>query len=71
MLTEVCPACCVRTRPLANRRIECCSGGVVDSGVPCCGMAGDRGLRIPALTAAALQHLPAHLDRREVGNPEC
>ena len=33
-------------------------------------MAGDRGLRIPALTAAALQHLPAHIARRACGD-EC
>jgi len=29
----------------------------VPSGVPCCGMAGDRGMRYPELTGAALQHL--------------
>ncbi len=26
---------------------RCSSGGVVDSGVACCGMAGDRGMRFP------------------------
>mmetsp|Transcript_7941 Transcript_7941/g.23662 ORF Transcript_7941/g.23662 Transcript_7941/m.23662 type:complete len:1075 (+) Transcript_7941:97-3321(+) len=34
-----------------------CAEEVVPSGVPCCGMAGDRGLRLPELTGAALQHL--------------
>jgi D-lactate dehydrogenase len=34
-----------------------CAGEVVPSGVPCCGMAGDRGMRYPELTAGALQHL--------------
>ena len=33
-----------------------CADGVHPSGVPCCGMAGDRGLRLPELTGAALQH---------------
>ena len=34
-----------------------CADEVHPSGVPCCGMAGDRGLRLPELTGAALQHL--------------
>lgn len=34
-----------------------CADQVVPSGVPCCGMAGDRGMRYPELTGAALQHL--------------
>ena len=34
-----------------------CAESVVPSGVPCCGMAGDRGMRYPELTGAALQHL--------------
>jgi D-lactate dehydrogenase len=34
-----------------------CARHVTPSGVPCCGMAGDRGMRYPELTAAALQHL--------------
>lgn len=34
-----------------------CADEVVPTGVPCCGMAGDRGLRLPELTGAALQHL--------------
>jgi D-lactate dehydrogenase len=34
-----------------------CAGNVVNTNVPCCGMAGDRGLRYPELTAASLQHL--------------
>jgi hypothetical protein len=29
----------------------------VSSNIPCCGMAGDRGLRFPELTGASLQHL--------------
>ena len=37
---------------------KCCGGKEpVPSGVPCCGMAGDRGLRYPQLTASSLQHL--------------
>ncbi|KAK9821918.1 hypothetical protein WJX81_005753 [Elliptochloris bilobata] len=34
-----------------------CAHEVVPTGVPCCGMAGDRGMRYPELTAGALQHL--------------
>lgn len=34
-----------------------CAHEVVPSGVPCCGMAGDRGMRFPELTASALQHM--------------
>ncbi|KAJ1445774.1 glycolate dehydrogenase [Pelagophyceae sp. CCMP2097] len=34
-----------------------CATDVVHSGVPCCGMAGERGMRFPELTGAALQHL--------------
>ena len=34
-----------------------CAKEVKPTGVPCCGMAGDRGMRYPELTAAALQHL--------------
>lgn len=34
-----------------------CAHEVVSSGVPCCGMAGDRGMRYPELTASALQHM--------------
>ena len=34
-----------------------CAEEVVPSGVPCCGMAGDRGMRYPELTGGALQHL--------------
>ena len=34
-----------------------CATNVVDTQVPCCGMAGDRGMRYPELTAASLQHL--------------
>lgn len=38
-----------------------CAREVVPSGIPCCGMAGDRGMRYPELTAASLQHLQVHL----------
>jgi D-lactate dehydrogenase len=34
-----------------------CAKEVVPSGIPCCGMAGDRGMRYPELTASSLQHL--------------
>lgn len=34
-----------------------CADNVVNTNVPCCGMAGDRGMRFPELTAASLQHL--------------
>lgn len=34
-----------------------CADEVVPSNIPCCGMAGDRGMRYPELTAASLQHL--------------
>lgn len=32
-----------------------CADNVVPSNIPCCGMAGDRGMRYPELTAASLQ----------------
>lgn len=32
-----------------------CADNVVSTNVPCCGMAGDRGMRYPELTAASLQ----------------
>jgi D-lactate dehydrogenase len=38
-----------------------CAKEVVPSGIPCCGMAGDRGMRYPELTAASLQHLQSTL----------
>eukprot|EP01025_Chloroclados_australasicus_P005935 TRINITY_DN1193_c0_g1_i3.p1 TRINITY_DN1193_c0_g1~~TRINITY_DN1193_c0_g1_i3.p1 ORF type:complete len:1087 (-),score=151.26 TRINITY_DN1193_c0_g1_i3:409-3669(-) len=34
-----------------------CAHDVVPSGIPCCGMAGDRGMRFPELTASSLQNL--------------
>lgn len=34
-----------------------CADEVVPSGIPCCGMAGDRGMRFPELTGSSLQHL--------------
>eukprot|EP00217_Crustomastix_stigmatica_P007397 CAMPEP_0183793250 /NCGR_PEP_ID=MMETSP0803_2-20130417/3086_1 /TAXON_ID=195967 /ORGANISM="Crustomastix stigmata, Strain CCMP3273" /LENGTH=1128 /DNA_ID=CAMNT_0026037623 /DNA_START=16 /DNA_END=3400 /DNA_ORIENTATION=- len=35
-----------------------CAKEVTGTGIPCCGMAGDRGMRYPELTASSLQHLP-------------
>jgi hypothetical protein len=34
-----------------------CAHEVVPSGIPCCGMAGDRGMRYTELTGSSLQHL--------------
>ncbi|BDA46133.1 probable glycolate oxidase subunit GlcD at N-terminal half [Coccomyxa sp. Obi] len=34
-----------------------CAKEVTPSGIPCCGMAGDRGMRYPELAAGALQHI--------------
>jgi len=34
-----------------------CAHEVVPSGIPCCGMAGDKGMRFPELTGSSLQHL--------------
>uniref|UniRef100_A0A7S0X8B5 D-lactate dehydrogenase (cytochrome) n=1 Tax=Mantoniella antarctica TaxID=81844 RepID=A0A7S0X8B5_9CHLO len=34
-----------------------CSKEVTPSGIPCCGMAGDRGMRFPELTGASLEYL--------------
>eukprot|EP01026_Neomeris_dumetosa_P054152 TRINITY_DN485_c0_g1_i8.p1 TRINITY_DN485_c0_g1~~TRINITY_DN485_c0_g1_i8.p1 ORF type:complete len:1081 (-),score=181.75 TRINITY_DN485_c0_g1_i8:318-3560(-) len=34
-----------------------CAKEVVPSGIPCCGMAGDRGMRFPELTGSSLQNL--------------
>ena len=34
-----------------------CAKNVQPSGVPCCGMAGDRGMRFPELTESSLVHL--------------
>lgn len=34
-----------------------CADEVHSSGIPCCGMAGDRGMRYPELTGSSLQHL--------------
>lgn len=36
---------------------QMCAHEVVPSGIPCCGMAGDRGMRYPELVDASLQHL--------------
>ena len=36
---------------------ELCAHSVHSTPIPCCGMAGDRGMRYPELTAASLQHL--------------
>lgn len=34
-----------------------CAKQVTPTNIPCCGMAGDRGMRYPELTASSLQHL--------------
>ena len=34
-----------------------CAENVTNTNIPCCGMAGDRGMRFPELTGASLQHL--------------
>lgn len=34
-----------------------CANEVVPTGIPCCGMAGDRGMRFPELAQSSLQHL--------------
>jgi D-lactate dehydrogenase len=39
------------------RLAERCADKVTPSGIPCCGMAGDRGMRYPELTGSSLQHL--------------
>ena len=36
---------------------ELCAHEVHQTPIPCCGMAGDRGMRYPELTGASLQHL--------------
>lgn len=41
---------------------ERCSEQVSLTDIPCCGMAGDRGMRFPELTAAACQHVNLHQD---------
>ena len=43
--------------PAFARLAAKCADKVHASGVPCCGMAGDRGMRYPELTGGALQHL--------------
>ena len=34
-----------------------CAKEVTPSGIPCCGMAGDRGMRFPELTGSSLSYL--------------
>jgi D-lactate dehydrogenase len=34
-----------------------CADEVTPSGIPCCGMAGDRGMRFTELSGGSLQHL--------------
>jgi D-lactate dehydrogenase len=34
-----------------------CAEQVTPSGIPCCGMAGDRGMRFPELTGSSLSYL--------------
>jgi D-lactate dehydrogenase len=40
-----------------NKVASLCAHEVVPSGIPCCGMAGDRGMKYPELTGSSLQHL--------------
>jgi len=47
----------LQLEPTFIRLAEKCAGSVVPSNVPCCGMAGDRGMRYPELTDGSLQHL--------------
>jgi Fe-S oxidoreductase len=57
------PLClsCLVSPPLQTRQVaSMCAGNVVNTNVPCCGMAGDRGLRYPELTAASLQVRRGH-----------
>jgi len=49
-----------------NKVASLCSEDVVPTDIPCCGMAGDRGLRYPELTGASLQHLKKRMERRDV-----
>lgn len=42
-----------------------CADKVTPSGIPCCGMAGDRGMRYPELTGNALQHLNLPADCKD------
>ena len=41
--------------PLPPQVAGMCAHNVVNTNVPCCGMAGDRGMRYPELTGASLQ----------------
>lgn len=43
------------TSPPPPQVASLCADNVVNTNVPCCGMAGDRGMRYPELTAASLQ----------------
>ena len=42
-----------------------CAKEVTPSGIPCCGMAGDRGMRYPELTGSSLQHLDGMMQRHK------
>ncbi len=40
-----------------NKIAKMCAKEVTPSGIPCCGMAGDRGMRFPELTGSSLSYL--------------
>lgn len=56
-LDESLPLCQSFCPPICPQVASLCADNVVGSNIPCCGMAGDRGMRYPELTGASLQHL--------------
>ena len=52
--------CSSKKLKLADQMVglaEMCAHEVHATPIPCCGMAGDRGMRYPELTGSSLQHL--------------
>ena len=52
--------CSSKKLKLADQMVELaerCAHEVAATPIPCCGMAGDRGMRYPELTGSSLQHL--------------
>lgn len=52
--------CSSKKMGIANAFVDLaskCAHEVTNTDIPCCGMAGDRGMRYPELTGASLQHL--------------